>query len=75
MSYEIRELRELPQRNEYITGGFDGIQHIVVNYHKDGSVTRTINGVDENYATQKYFHDALEQIYKKYTEWLDKWNR
>ena len=73
MGWKITE--ELPQRNEYVVGGFGGLRHIVVNYHIDGSVTRTINGVDENYATQKEFHDALEEIDQKYSEWLDKWNR
>ena len=64
---------ELPQRNEYVIGGFVGVRHIVVNYHKDGSVTRTTNGIEENYATQKDFHDALEEMYQ-YSEWLDNWN-
>lgn len=66
---------ELPQRHEYGVGGFGGLRHIVVNYHKNGSVTRTVNNVDEQYATQKDFHNALEKMHQEYSNFLDRWNR
>ena len=53
----------------------DERQHIVVNYHEDGSVTRTINGMAEEYATQEDFHADCEAAYNESLDALDKCNR
>lgn len=71
MAYKMTKSDRLPQRNEYVVGGYD-IQHIIINFHEDGTVVRTINGEDEFYATWEDFNVACERNYQSYLKSLSR---